>query len=123
MTTKAGRRVARPATTPDQDDRDTSTPSFAENYPSLYRFLAESRLNDGFSKTGCLTVFWEDGVFKVCMNDRPNLRSCFVSHPQLGVAFQIADRGLRSRSLKWRKKGYKGSDQPELFNRSGRYAE
>lgn len=123
MTMQAGRRVARPATTADQTKVAASTPVFAENYPHLYRFLSESRRTENFTKTGAMTVFWEDGVFKVCLNDRPNYQSCFVSHQELSGAFRIADRGLGSRGLTWRRKGYRDDRQGELFNRSGRYAE
>jgi hypothetical protein len=123
MTTKAGRSIARPANSAEQVEASRSTPVFAENYPHLYRWLSESRKTENFVKTGAMTVFWEDGVFKVCLNDRPNYQSCFVSHQELSGALRIADRGIGSRGLKWRRKGYKGSDQPELFNRSGRYAE
>ena len=123
MTSKIGRRIAHPAQTADQVQSNGSSPVFAENYPHLYRFLAESRKTENFSKTGSMTVFWEDGVFKVCLNDRPNYRSCFVSDRELAGALRIADRGLGSRGLRWRSKGYRGTDQPELFNRSGRYAE
>lgn len=123
MERKAGRPVARPTTTPEQVCEEPSTPQFAENYPALFRFLSESRKTEGFMKTGCLTLFWEDGVFKVCVNDRPNYRSSFVSHTQLAGALRIADRGLGSKGLTWRRKGYRDSRQGELFNRSGRYAE
>jgi len=123
MATNVGRRIARPAVELDQDTVGLSSPQFAENYPQIFRFLSESRRTENFAKTGSLTVFWEDGVFKVCLNDRPNYRSCFVSHQELRVAFRIADRGLGSGGLKFRRKGYRGTDQPELFNRSGRYAE
>jgi len=103
MSDNVGRRVARPATPTDQVDTDASSPNFAEKYPSLFRFVAESRENENFHSTGCFTVFWEDGVFKISLNDRPNGTSTFVSHHELGVAILIADRGLRSGSLKWRR--------------------
>jgi len=102
MSDKIGRSIARPASTDDQVDYDPSTPIFAQNYPSLYRLLAEKRENEKFHASGCLTVFWEDGVFKVSINDRPNGKSCFVSARELGEALLIADRGLRSGTLKWR---------------------
>ncbi len=103
MSTKAGRQVERPRDLEDQDRRDLSTPAFETRYPSLYRFIAESRENDKYHNRGCLTVFWEDGVFKLSINDRPNCQTCFVSHPELGGCFLIADRGLRSKTLKWRR--------------------
>jgi len=123
MSNNAGRSVARPAQTADQVEPLVSTAKFAENYPHVYRFIAESRRTENFHKTGSITLFWEDGVFKLCLNDRPNYQSTFVSDRELSGALRIADRGLGSRRLKWRRKGYKGTDQPELFNRSGRYAE
>lgn len=102
MNDKPGRPIARPAETADQVCGDLSSPNFAQNYPSLYRFLAENRKNPDYHATGCITVFWEDGVFKVNMNDRPNGNSCVVSHLELGGAFLIADRGIRSKTLRWR---------------------
>jgi len=123
MNSKPGRPVPHPAQAAEQVASNGSSPVFAENYPHLYGFLSESRKTENFHKTGSMTVFWEDGVFKVCLNDRPNFRSSFVSHGELAGALRVADRGIRSRGLKWRRKGYRGSEQPELFNRSGRYAE
>jgi hypothetical protein len=102
MNSNPGRAIARPASTPDQDAPDASRPTFAQNYPSLYRFLSEDRENENFHSTGAITVFWESGVFKVNLNDRPLGKSCFVSHTELGGAFLIADRGIRSGSLRWR---------------------
>lgn len=107
METKPGRSIARPAETPEQQDEVLSRANFAHKYPSLFGLLSKIRENDNFHDRGCITVFWEDGVFKVSINDRPLGRSCFVSSEELSTAFAIADRGLRSGTLKWRKnKGY-----------------
>ena len=121
MSNNSGRRVARPATTPEPNANDASTPVFAENYPRLYLFLEKPRKTSAYQKTGCLTIFWEDGVFKVCLNDRPNYRSAFVSAQGLGECFRIADRGLGTGTLKWNAKAYRGSAQKELFSSTGRY--
>lgn len=102
MPTKPGRPIVRPTEIAEQEDQLVSRPQFAENYPSLYRFLAQNRENDKFHATGCITIFWEDQVFKVSLNDRPTGRSTFVSHEELRSAFLIADRGLRSHTLRWR---------------------
>lgn len=115
MPTKSGRRVARPAHEEDQDEPDVSTPSFARNYPSLYGFIAECRKNEKFHERGCLTVFYEDGVFKVSLNDRPNCQSSFVSHQELGTCFRIADSGLRSGTLKWRRNKRYAAQAQRLF--------
>lgn len=102
MSNKPGRPIAHPATTADQPELDVSTPNFGQNYPSLYRFLKEKRETPGRHATGCMTIFWEDGVFKVSINDRPNGKSSFVSHGELQGALHIADRGIRSGTLQWR---------------------
>ena len=102
MSTSPGRPIARPATTEDREPELLSRAMFAENYPSLFGLLAKHRENPKFHATGCITVFWEDGVFKVSINDRPEGRSCFVSHQELAGALRIADSGIRSGTLRWR---------------------
>lgn len=97
-----GRPVARPATTPEQDTVSVSSSNFAQNYPNLYRLIGISRKNDNFHERGCFTVFLEDGVYKIFINDRPEGRSCAVSHAELGGALAIAEAGLKTGSLKWR---------------------
>lgn len=109
MPTKIGRAVQRPQVSADQPASDVSSPLFADKYPSLYRFLSELRETKNFHKAGSLSVFWEGGVFKVCLNDRPEFRSTFVSSAQLGEAFLIADRGLRSKTLRWRKNAHRSN--------------
>ncbi len=103
MTAKVGRSVARPVIAEEQDDLVLSSPNFAQKYPSLYELLAKSRQSEKYHPRGCLTIFWEDGVFKVSMNDRPNCQTTFVSHQELGGAFLIGDRGIRSKTLRWRR--------------------
>lgn len=117
---KIGRRIGRPSGVESGDLANTpSTPNFASNYPNLWKFLAQERASDNYHKTGCMTVFWENGVYKVCLNDRPGKRSTFVSSSGLGEAFQIADRGLHSGTLRWREKGYKQPQQRGLNMRIG----
>lgn len=109
MSAKIGRPISRPESTPDQDTAAVSRSTFAQNYPSLFRFLSEVRETSNFHKTGSVSVFWESGVFKVCLNDRPEYRSTFVSAQTLGETFLIADRGIRSRTLRWRKNRHKSN--------------
>jgi len=107
-----GRGVERPGKPGISEFEETvSTPDFQERFPTLFRFLAEIRETPHWQKTGCVTLFWEDGVYKLVLNDRPACCSCFVSNARLGDLFAIADRGLRSGSLQWRTKGYKPSAQ------------
>ena len=102
MSSNVGRPVARPAQVADQMNPAVSISSFAEKYPALFDMIGKSRKNEKFHERGCFTVFFEDGVFKVSLNDRPNGQSCFVSSPQLGQALCIADAGIRSGTLRWR---------------------
>jgi len=53
-------------------------------------------------------MFFEQGVYKLAINDRPESRSCFVSSTSLSEAFLIADRGLRTGGLRWRAYVLKG---------------
>jgi len=103
-----GRAVSRPKTSGNGVSPETmSTPGFEQNYPSLYAFLAEVRETSEFHHTGCVTLFWEDGVYKLVLNDRPLKRSCFLSNARLVELFHMADRGLRGDLLRWRRKGYR----------------
>lgn len=110
-----GRRVSRPKNCGDGAPLETvSSPGFEQNYPSLYGFLANVQETDQFQKTGSVTLFWEDGVYKLVLNDRPMKRSCFLSHTRLVELFHMADRGLRGGSIRWRRKGYRATQKPTL---------
>lgn len=89
--------------------------TFGDRFPDLQYFLEHLRKNGPEAGTGCLTLFFEAGVYKVCLNDRPEKRSSFVSHTSLGEAFRIADLQLRTGRVKWRQKGYKPQIPRPLF--------
>ncbi len=109
MSTKIGRKIARPTQSPEQVVAPVSSGVFQEKYPALFDFLSKVRETANFHKTGSMTMFWEDGCFKLSINDRPEFRSTFVTSESLGTAFLIADRGLRSRSLRWRKNKHRSN--------------
>lgn len=102
MSNNPGRPMPRPAQPPEQQPASMSSSNFAKNYPDLQKLIGVSRKNEKFHDRGCFTVFCEDGVYKIFLNDRPEGRSCAVSSTQLGEALSIADEGLRTGSLKWR---------------------
>lgn len=116
MSGKIGRPLVRPSTIPDQDTSMASSPVFAENYPSLYGFVSKDRKSENFHARGSFTVFWEDGVFKVNLNDRPNGLSTFVSSPELACALRIADSGIRSGTLRWRVNKQYRARSKEVYN-------
>lgn len=111
MVEKIGRRLARPAITPDQVPDPVSSSTFEERHPDLFAFLSKERETTNFHKTGAVTIFWEGGLFKLSMNDRPEYRSTFVTAEGLGIAFTIADRGLRSHTLRWRPNKHKSNSR------------
>lgn len=112
--TKPGRAIARPAQLSRPPAHDTPKKMFADLYPVLQKFLAHPRKSPNQHETGSLTIFVDDERYKVCLNDRPNEQSTFVSSDSLGDCFRIADSGLSSGTLKWRSKGYRATNQRPL---------
>ena len=102
MASRPGRKLPRPAQSAEQDAASVSRSNFAQNYPKLDKLIGVSRKNENFHERGCFTVFKEDGVYKIFLNDRPEGRSCAVSHTQLGGALAAAEAGLQAGTLKWR---------------------
>lgn len=69
--------------------------------------------------TGTLTLFLEAGCFKLCLNDRPNARSAFISGKTLTLAFDAAQVGMANSSINWRQKGYKpAQDRQKQFSQA-----
>lgn len=114
MGKKIGRAVGRPQVESVQMDTGPRGRSFEEQYPRLQAFLERERGAGIGPKTGCLTLFYEDGKYKICLNDRPNNQSLFVASETLSEAFRIGDRQLGTGRAKWHKRGYKAPTQPLL---------
>lgn len=102
MTTKAGRRVPSPVITADQLPSPVSIPKMARKWPALWKFFQEKRRKTNIRANGCLTLFFEDGRFKLCVNDRANQRSLFVSGSEVAEVFDLANRALESDKVGWR---------------------
>jgi len=107
-----GRGVSRPKTAAVEIDRGPQ--SFATAFPRLQSFLADPLQTPEGPQTGCMTVFFEDGRYKLCLNDRPKGQSCFVSSTILAECYRIAERGFQSKTLRWRVKGYKRPQERTL---------
>ncbi len=117
MSASIGHPVQRPQGNDGTVDQPVSSPGFRDLYPSLCEFLATPRTSGQKSTTGTLTLFLEDGCFKLCLNDRPRSRSTFVSGQSLRLALQAADAGLASNRLNWRTRGYKKApDRQKMLN-------
>ena len=107
MTTAIGRSVRRPAVDSGSTIPPVSSPVFQENWPDLWKFLAMHRGSGQNASTGTMTFFVEQNRWKVCLNDRPNGRSAFVTSTSMTACLGVADVGIRTSQIKWRKKGYK----------------
>jgi len=78
---------------------------FLASYPTLQDHLKSSRYDDGSVRvTSTLMIFSDSGVLKICLNDRDNQRSCFVTGGCLKEALDNLEAGLCSDSLEWRVK-------------------
>lgn len=72
--------------------------------PALYEFLTLSSWDDGAKRLrGTFSCFFEDGAFKLWLNDKDGGRSACVSHWTWAGALLKADEGLSADTLEWRK--------------------
>lgn len=71
-----------------------------------WEFLTARAYEDGQAReTGTLLVFYEDGLVKMCVIDRDNGRTAFLSSPEgIKAAFQKLEKGIREEKLDWRRK-------------------
>jgi hypothetical protein len=80
---------------------------FAEQHPLLFEHLAAIRYEDGSArKTSSLMVLIEDGCTKVCLNDRQEGRSCWLSGASLEQALFVLEERLADNTIEWRKSNW-----------------
>lgn len=106
MNEPLGRPVQRPSNDDGTVQPVVSSPGFVDKFPYLAEFLTKSRGDGQLPTTGTVTLFLEDGHFKLCLNDRPAARSTFVTGDTLGQVLDAADAALGSNTIKWRVRGY-----------------
>jgi hypothetical protein len=80
---------------------------FDKKYPALFRFLDGIRNGCAAEGTGTMLFFRDQTKWKLCLNDRPNAKSAFVTHQNLAELLAIADRGIATKQLEWHQRGYK----------------
>jgi len=81
--------------------------SFEKKFPKLMKFVDHIRCGVASEGTGTILIFRAQGRWKICLNDRPNARSAFVSHKILSEALQIADTGIEHGKLEYHQRGYR----------------
>ncbi|AXH79190.1 MAG: hypothetical protein [Circular genetic element sp.] len=71
--------------------------------PALSEFLAATTWADGSSRMpGTLTLFTDDGLWKLCLSDKAQSLVAFCSGSSPLHAFQTAEQGLVAGTLDWR---------------------
>lgn len=86
-----------------------SDPGFLLEYPALSEYLSVTEWEEGKPReTSTLLLFVEDGRWVVCLNDRAEGRSVFVSGPTFKAVLASLEEGLQEGSLQWRNKTQNG---------------
>jgi len=71
--------------------------------PEVWAYLADTKYADGQPRaTATLMVIVESGVVKVCLNDRDNDRSAWVSGRSFQEALEALEVGLVGGRTDWR---------------------
>jgi len=77
-------------------------------YPTLVQFLTLSRYGDGAARVpGSITLFFDTGTLKACLNDKDASLTAFVSGVGLAGLLGSIEDGLLGDRLDWRPAGPK----------------
>lgn len=80
--------------------------AWAKQHPCLAEHLADHVFDDGTVRiTSTLTVFVEDGKVKLCLRDREEDATAWVSGTSLAAALKAMEQLLRDGSIDWRPSG------------------
>ncbi len=81
----------------------TADTAGAAKYPTLVEYLTCLTYDDGTSReTSTVSLFIEDGKWKVAVNDRDLRRSAYVTGDTLQGVLSLAEKGLANHTLDWR---------------------
>lgn len=82
----------------------------AEHYEALVEYLTLSANAEGVARErATLMVVWEEGMWKLGLNDRECGRSCWMSGRTLFEVVESLEVALRSCNVSWRSSGSGGS--------------
>lgn len=77
--------------------------AFGKMFPTLIDWLTDTAWEGGeVRKTATLFIFWEDGRFKVWLNDRDADRTCCYTAPGVVEALAALEAHLLEASIDWR---------------------
>lgn len=82
---------------------------FRTSYPALAEYLTCEQYPDGTPRQkATLSVFHEDGVFKMCINERDQGLVLFVAEERYSVLLEALELVLQEDRPPWRKSKGKG---------------
>jgi len=88
-------------------------PWLAKTCPALHEFLTVAILPDGsFRQVSTLTLFVEDGQFKLCLSEKEHDCTLFASGECLESVLECLEERLTAPVVDWRRKGGKGNSRP-----------
>jgi len=86
-----------------KDDAPFVDHDFEARYPTITEYLTAVTWDDGKPRvTSTILIFMDGRALKVCLNDRDNNRSVFISDPTFTGAMDRLEQGLAENSLEWR---------------------
>lgn len=81
-----------------------------KEYPALFEYLTLVVWEDGTARqTSTLLLFFEDGAWKACLNDRENARSAWASGGSPHQAIRALEDALGDDLVEWRRRKDKPS--------------
>lgn len=87
----------------EEGDPRPAAPYPLDSVPRLWEFLAHRQFEGGERRLpGSLTLFYQDGGFKVCLSDKDSGSVGFVWGPDPYEAVMAAERGLEENTIDWR---------------------
>lgn len=98
-------------------DEPFSDHQMASKYPTLFAYLTDRNWGDGSARlTSTILIFVENGVLRVCINDRDNNRSAFVTGVTLEDALNTVETKLCGETMEWRfKQSFNGNGSKTPF--------
>lgn len=98
--------------TEDDSPAMVEDPKFRKMYPAIAEFMMGEEgtpLADGTSST--ILLFVEEGLFKLCLNDRSVEASAWASGTSVEKTFQEMEESLEEGTAVWRSKTKKGRNR------------
>lgn len=79
-------------------------PRFQKSYPALWEYCTSDQYPDGTRRQrSSMVIFFEESVVKLCLNDKDQLRSLWVTADTVEKVFSTADKALQTAHPPWRR--------------------